>query len=171
MKKYTLNVSFQNRPSRIDYKKELNAEQYKVVTEADGPCLVLAGAGSGKTRTLIYRLAYLLENGTPAQNILLMTFTNKASHQMQTRLESILKAKPTGLWCGTFHHIGHRSIRMYAKHLGFTDDFGILDEEDQKDLIKICAKTLKKSLGESKLFPSPGVIQAIITYSVIQNRI
>lgn len=158
-------MNVQNKPFRIDYKKDLNPEQYKVVIEADGPCLVLAGPGSGKTRTLLYRLAYILENGVPPQNVLLMTFTNKASHEMQHRVEILLKTKPKGLWCGTFHHIGNRSIRMYAKQLGLSEDFGILDEEDQKALIKICIKSLKSNLGSSKLFPSPSIIQAIITYS------
>ena len=84
---------------------------------------------------------------------------------MQTRLEFILKSKPVGLWCGTFHHIGNRSLRMYAKHLGLSEDFGILDEEDQKTLIRMCVKTLHATLKPSKLFPSPAIIQAIISYS------
>lgn len=165
MKKYTLSLSFPENPTKIEYDKELNPEQLKVVTEADGPCLVLAGPGSGKTRTLIYRIAYLLEKGIPPPNILLMTFTNKAAHQMQNRLEVLLKAKPSGLWCGTFHHIGNRSLRMYAKHLGLSEDFGILDEEDQKGLIKICIKALKARQENARLFPSPGLIQSIISYS------
>lgn len=165
MKKYTLFLDSKQTPTKIDYKADLNPEQYQVVTQADGNCLVLAGPGSGKTRTLIYRIAYILEHGIPAQNILLMTFTNKAAHQMQTRLESILKAKPTGLWCGTFHHIGNRSIRMYAKHLGLSDNFGILDEEDQKILIKLCIKSLKTDPVDPKLFPSAEVIKTIISYS------
>ncbi|MDD5449238.1 MAG: ATP-dependent helicase [Candidatus Omnitrophica bacterium] len=170
MKKYTLSLNFPDRPTRIDYKKELNPEQLKVVTEAEGPCLVLAGPGSGKTRTLIYRLAYLLEKGIPAQNILLMTFTNKAAHEMQNRLEVILKAKPTGLWCGTFHHIGNRSIRMYSKHLALNENFGILDEEDQKALIRICSKEVKTGEGPDRLFPAPALIQAIISYSRNSKR-
>jgi DNA helicase-2/ATP-dependent DNA helicase PcrA len=165
MKKYTLSLGFPENLARIDYRNELNPEQLKVVTEAEGPCLVLAGPGSGKTRTLIYRLAYLLEKGVPAPNILLMTFTNKAAHEMQNRLELLLKARPSGLWCGTFHHVGNRSLRMYAKHLGLVDDFGILDEEDSKDLIKLCIKGLKPQQENPRLFPSPGLIQSIISYS------
>lgn len=165
MKKYTLNISFPETPTKIEYAKELNPEQLKVVMEADGPSLVLAGPGSGKTRTLIYRIAYLLEKGIPPQNILLMTFTNKAAHQMQNRLELLLKARPRGLWCGTFHHIGNRSLRMYAKHLGLSEDFGILDEEDQKDLIKICIKALRSKQENAAIFPSPGLIQSVMSYS------
>jgi len=165
MKKYTVTLDSHSKPFKIGYTEDLNAEQYKVVTEADGPCLVLAGPGSGKTRTLIYRLVYILENGISPQNVLLMTFTNKAAHQMRQRLEVLLKSKPTGLWCGTFHHVGNRSLRMYAKHVGLRDDFGILDEGDQKDLIKLCIKTVRDAIDNYKLFPSPGVIKTIISYS------
>ncbi|MBI4335118.1 MAG: ATP-dependent helicase [Candidatus Omnitrophica bacterium] len=165
MKRYSLNLNFSGQPSKIDYEKELNPEQMEVVTKADGPCLVLAGPGSGKTRTLIYRLAYLLENNIPPQNILLMTFTNRAAHEMRDRLEILLKTRPEGLWCGTFHHIGNRSLRMYAGHLGLGEGFGILDEEDQKDLIRICAKSLSAKGVDSRLFPSPNLIRAIISYS------
>jgi len=91
--------------SSIDFQGDLNEEQYKVVTEADGPSLVLAGAGSGKTRTLVYRVAYLLKRSVPPHNILLVTFTNKAAHTIQDRVEILLKAKPKDLWSGTFHHM------------------------------------------------------------------
>jgi DNA helicase-2/ATP-dependent DNA helicase PcrA len=101
--KYSLNTGERDFGfSKIDFRKDLNDEQYSVVTEADGPCLVLAGAGSGKTRTLVYRVAYLLSMGVPAENILLVTFTNKAAHTMQDRVEMLLKAKPKNLWSGTF---------------------------------------------------------------------
>jgi len=126
----------------IDYQKDLNDEQYKVVTEAEGASLVLAGAGSGKTRTLIYRVAYLLGKGIAPQNILLVTFTNKAARNMQDRIEMLLESKPKGLWSGTFHHIGNRSIRLFAKELGFKTNFGILDEEDALSLIKVCMNSL-----------------------------
>ncbi|MFH1847804.1 MAG: ATP-dependent helicase [Candidatus Omnitrophota bacterium] len=164
MKKYTLKIDYQATPCKIDYQNQLNKEQYEVVTQGDGPCLVLAGAGSGKTRTLTYRLAYLLENGVPAQNVLLMTFTNKAAHLMRDRVELLLKFKPKGLWCGTFHHIGNRSIRLYSKHLGLSPELGILDEEDSKNLIKVCLKSMKLDRAKSK-FPSPSVIRSIISYS------
>lgn len=148
---------------KVDYKTALNPEQYEVVTKAEGPCLVLAGAGSGKTRTLIYRVAYLLEKGVPAQNILLVTFTNKAARNMQERIEGLLKAKPAGLWSGTFHHIGNRSLRLFAKESGYKRDFGILDEEDSVDLLKVCIKNLNvKTLQER--FPRPKVLRAIISF-------
>lgn len=162
---YKLTEAVRPRPASIDYRKDLNDEQYEVVTKAEGPCLVLAGAGSGKTRTLIYRVAQLIEGGISPKNILLVTFTNKASRNMQDRLEILLKSKQKGLWSGTFHHIGNRCLRIYAKELGYNPDFGILDEEDSRDLIKVCAKSLNIKTGEER-FPKPAVIQAVISYSI-----
>lgn len=149
----------------IDYSKELNPAQHEVVTEAEGPCLVLAGAGSGKTRTLIYRVAYLLERGIRPEEILLVTFTNKAAQEMRNRVEILLKTKSKGLWCGTFHHIGNRTLRMYAKAAGLSDDFGILDEEDSRDLVKACVKSLGIHPAEAR-FPKPGVVQSVLSFSV-----
>ncbi|OQX85154.1 MAG: hypothetical protein B6D55_07860, partial [Candidatus Omnitrophica bacterium 4484_70.2] len=105
---------------KINYEKELNPQQLKVVKEADGPSLVLAGAGSGKTRVLIYRLAYLLEKGINPQNILLVTFTNKAAQEMIHRAEALLKLNLSSLWAGTFHHIGNIILRKEAEVLGYT---------------------------------------------------
>ena len=129
--------------SKIDYKKELNAQQQKVVTEADGPSLVLAGAGSGKTRTLIYRLAYLLENEIDPESILLATFTNKAANEMLHRVEALLSFQPYGLWGGTFHHLGNISLRRYAVSLGYTPDFNIADRDDSCRIIKNYLSRLK----------------------------
>ena len=91
---------------RIDYKAELNEQQCEAVTAGPGPMLVIAGAGSGKTRTLIYRVAYLLENGVEPSNILLLTFTNKAAREMLERVSNLLPESTDGLWGGTFHSIG-----------------------------------------------------------------
>ncbi len=149
----------------IDYKKELNDAQFGVATGGEGPCLVLAGAGSGKTRTLIYRVAYLLERGTRADEILLVTFTNKAAHEMRTRVEALLQGKAKGLWCGTFHHIGNRILRMHGQHIGLHPSFGILDDEDSRDLVKACVKSLDIRTGDAR-FPKPGVVQSILSFSV-----
>ena len=165
MKKYILHESVGDIETHIDFKGNLNEQQYNVVTGADGPCLVLAGAGSGKTRTLIYRLAYLLERREPAENILLMTFTNKASREMRDRTEMLLKYRPKGLWSGTFHHVGNKSLRMYADEVGFSRDFGILDQQDSRDLIKACMKNISKKSKEEK-FPKASVVQAIISLAV-----
>ena len=163
--KYRLKDHVYPKAAAINYRQDLNDEQRDVVTGADGPCLVLAGAGSGKTRTLIYRVAYLIEHGLSPKNILLVTFTNKAARNMQDRLDVLLKSKPKGLWSGTFHHIGNRCLRLYAKELGYNDDFGILDEEDSKDLIKACIKSLNIKPAEER-FPKPSVVQAVMSYSI-----
>lgn len=148
----------------IDYPKELNPEQLEVVTKAHGPCLVLAGAGSGKTRTIVYRVAYLLERGVSPQNILLLTFTNKAAREMLSRVELLLGAKPKGIWGGTFHSVAHRILRQFAREAGYQDNFSILDEEDARDLIKACLKDLDIDF-KARRFPSPAVVQSILSYS------
>jgi DNA helicase-2/ATP-dependent DNA helicase PcrA len=165
MKKYILHEPSGEIKTHIDFKGNLNEQQFEVVTGAEGPCLVLAGAGSGKTRTLIYRLAYLLERGVSPKNILLMTFTNKAAREMKDRAEMLLRYKPKGGWSGTFHHIGNRTLRMYAEHIGYKRDFGILDEHDSKDLIKSCMGKQKDKVRDER-FPKPSVVQSIISFSV-----
>ncbi len=164
-KKYVLKSGHHAAQFTIDYKKELNPAQHAVVMDADGHCLVLAGAGSGKTRTLIYRVAYLLEKGVRPEEILLVTFTNKAAQEMRNRVETLLETKAKGLWCGTFHHIGNRTLRMYAKHIGLGEDFGILDEEDSRGLVKACVKSLDTGSLEARV-PKPGVVHSILSFSV-----
>jgi len=164
MKEFILQDNFDLSTSQIDFKKQLNDEQLKVVLNAEGPALVLAGAGSGKTRTITYRVAFLLERGVSAENILLVTFTNKASREMTARVESLLGAYPKGLWGGTFHSIANRLLRVYAPKIGFTSNFSILDSEDSKSLIKVCVKDLNIDTG-AKRFPSPAKLLGIISYS------
>src|SRR6266404_4512432 len=117
---------------QIDYAGELNAQQHAAVTAPPGPSLVIAGAGSGKTRTLTYRVAYLLEQGIPPDRILLLTFTNKAAKEMMRRVGDLLGQELPALWGGTFHSIGSRILRQHANLLGFQRDFTILDREDAK---------------------------------------
>ncbi len=175
----------------INYQTDLNPQQLKVVTQADGPCLVLAGAGSGKTRTLVYRVAYLLEKGINPGNILLVTFTNKAAKEMQERLGDLLgarswkleaKTKPPNnkllapssqllaLWCGTFHHIGNRILRRYASAIGFTPSFGILDEEDAKKLLQTCMESLDIEQKGKIPVPKPSVAHAILSFASNAKR-
>jgi len=148
----------------IDYKNELNEEQYKVVTEGDGHCLVLAGAGSGKTRTIIYRVAYLLENGLAPEEILLVTFTNKASREMIRRAVELTGKENKLPWAGTFHHICYRILKKYSPLLGYKNNFTILDSGDSRDLIKLCIKSEGIDVG-AKRFPSARVLQSIFSYS------
>jgi DNA helicase II / ATP-dependent DNA helicase PcrA len=178
MKEFVLQDDFDLSQSTIDFKKELNPQQLEVVLNGDGPALVLAGAGSGKTRTITYRVAYLLERGVSADNILLVTFTNKAAKEMLSRVEGLLGRYPVGLWGGTFHSIANRLLRKYARELGYTSSFTILDQEDAKSLIKVCIKVLNVDTSERR-FPSPAKLHGMISYSmnsgktlkeVIENR-
>src|SRR5436309_9988252 len=120
---------------QIDYASELNPQQHEAVTAPPGPALVIAGAGSGKTRTLTYRVAYLLENGVEPSHILLLTFTNKAAREMLDRVANLLPNDVTGLWGGTFHSVGNRILRRHAVAAGFENGFSIMDREDQQDLL------------------------------------
>ena len=151
--------------SHIAYEKELNPEQLQVVTAGEGPLLVLAGPGSGKTRTLTYRVAYLIEHGFDPRNILLVTFTVKAAREMMDRVERLLKYKPEGLRGGTFHHIGNLILRQHADLIGRTPTFGILDEEDAKDLISSCVADLKLPAAKTRL-PQADVLESVFSLSV-----
>ncbi|NBS41619.1 ATP-dependent helicase, partial [bacterium] len=165
MKEFVLQNRFDPEDCKIDYRNELNPEQLNVVLNGDGPCLVLAGAGSGKTRTITYRVAYLIENGVSPDNILLVTFTNKAAREMLGRVEGLLHAYPAGLWGGTFHSIANRLLRAYAPAVGHTPSFNIMDEEDARDLIKMCVKELGVDTTERR-FPSPANLHNIISYAM-----
>ena len=134
-RQYTLQRAHSSFSGAIDYAAELNEQQLAAVTAPPGPLLVIAGAGSGKTRTLTYRVAYLLENGVDPRNILLLTFTNKAARQMLDRVANLLPVDASGIWGGTFHSIGNRMLRRHGSALGYSSGFTIMDREDQKDLI------------------------------------
>ena len=123
---------------QIDYAGELNPQQHAAVTAPPGPSLVIAGAGAGKTRTLTYRVAFLLEQGIPADRILLLTFTNKAAREMMRRAADLLGGDISSLWGGTFHSIGNRILRRHTDLLGYQRGFTILDREDAKDLMAAC---------------------------------
>lgn len=148
----------------ISLKDDLNNEQINVVKNADGPCLVLAGAGSGKTRTVTYRVAYLLSQGIPPEYILMLTFTNKAAREMNARIEEITGGKIRLPWSGTFHHIAYRILKKFAGVLEYQPNFTILDSGDSLDLMKVCLK-LEGVDRKQKRFPSPKVIQSIISYA------
>src|SRR5512141_2503470 len=123
---------------QIDYAGELNDQQFAAVTAPPGPSLVIAGAGSGKTRTLTYRVAWLLEQGIPPERVLLLTFTNKAAKEMMRRVADLLGQELASLWGGTFHAIGNRVLRQHARLLGYERDFSILDREDAEHLVATC---------------------------------
>jgi DNA helicase-2/ATP-dependent DNA helicase PcrA len=154
---------------QIDYAGELNEQQLAAVTAPPGPSLVIAGAGSGKTRTLTYRVAYLLEQGIPPERILLLTFTNKASREMMRRVADLLGQELAALWGGTFHSIGNRILRQQAPLLGFQRDFSILDREDAKHLIATC---LAESGIDPKAtrFPKAEVLGEIFSLAVNTHK-
>ena len=117
--------------TRIDYASELNAEQFAAVQAPDGPVLIIAAAGTGKTRTLVYRVAWLVEQGIPPDNILLVTFTNKAAQEMLDRARTLVGPSVSGLWGGTFHHLANRILRRHAEALGYGTDYGIIDSDER----------------------------------------
>ncbi|MHC4119962.1 MAG: ATP-dependent helicase [Planctomycetota bacterium] len=153
---------------QIDFAADLNPEQLAVATAPGGPMLVIAGAGSGKTRALTYRLAWLVNNGVDPSRIMLVTFTNRATREMLSRVELLVKQKTRDIWGGTFHHIGNRILRQHGKVLGISPDFTILDREDGKDLIASCVREAGVDIRK-KRFPQKSVLIGIS--SAIQNTL
>lgn len=144
----------------INYEKELNKSQYEAVTYNEGPSLVIAGAGSGKTRVLTYKIAYLLENGYNPWNILALTFTNKAAREMKERISrQVGVERARRLWMGTFHSIFSRILRAEAQLLGFTSHFTIYDSADSKSLIR----SIIKEMGLDEKTYKPTVVQSCIS--------
>ena len=152
--------------SGIDYRKELNDEQFKAVSSPDGRALVIAGAGSGKTRTLTYRVAWLLDHDVEARNILLLTFTNKAAKEMITRVRELVSQDTSDLWAGTFHSIGSRILRRHAEEFGFTKSFTILDRDDQKSMMNSVVTACKIETQKNK-FPKADVLASM--FSLVVN--
>jgi DNA helicase-2/ATP-dependent DNA helicase PcrA len=154
---------------QIDYARELNEQQLAAVTAPPGPSLVIAGAGSGKTRTLTYRVAYLLEQGIPADRILLLTFTNKAAKEMMRRVANLLGQELATLWGGTFHAIGSRILRQHAMLIGYERDFTILDREDAKHLITTCVAESEIDVKATR-FPKAEVLGEIFSLAVNTHK-
>ena len=149
-----------------DYKQLLNPAQLEAVEYFDGPLLIIAGAGSGKTRVLTYKIAYLLQNGFKPWNILALTFTNKAAREMNERIDRIVENGITGkMWSGTFHAIFARILRREAPRLGYTRDYIIYDESDSQTLVK----HIVKELGlDDKIYKASKVLHRI---SDAKNRL
>ena len=124
----------------MDFLEQLNSVQREAVMATEGPSLIVAGAGSGKTRVLTYRIAYLLQQGVPAGNILALTFTNKAAREMKERITQLVQNDARYLWMGTFHSICAKLLRRDAERLGYTRDFTIYDTTDSKSLLKAICK-------------------------------
>ncbi len=150
----------------IEYEKNLNEEQLSAVQHTNGPMLVLAGAGSGKTRTITFRAAYLIEQGVPSDRILLVTFTNKAASEMLNRVNRLTNGQAEDIWGGTFHHVANKILRRHAPEVDFSRQFTILDSEDAKTLLDDCVSDLNMDETEPDL-PGTSVLQTI--YSLSEN--
>jgi DNA helicase-2/ATP-dependent DNA helicase PcrA len=166
MKKYVIKRADGFLPERLTrYREELNAEQLRVVTAKPRATLVVAGAGTGKTRTITYRVAYLIERGVSPQKILLATFTNRAAREMLRRVELLTGSQNVHrIWGGTFHRIGNLILRKHAVSIGFSPNYSILDSEDAKDFLNFC---IEEAAIDTKAlrFPKAEVLQDIISFA------
>ncbi|MHB1254309.1 MAG: UvrD-helicase domain-containing protein, partial [Candidatus Humimicrobiaceae bacterium] len=170
MKEYKLKSSNIKKDAdyKINYESELNAAQLEAASIKNGPVLVIAGAGTGKTKTLVYRVARLVEEGVNPENILLLTFTRKAAINMLKRASMILDDRCGKISGGTFHSFANTILRKYAKLVGFNENFTILDEGDAEDAIGIIRAKLGYNKTE-KRFPLKHTIAALLSKSVNKN--
>ena len=170
MKKYILrNAQFDESPQdlrfSLDYEAELNESQFQVVKSFKGPILVVAGAGSGKTRTLTYRVARMIESGIPPESILLLTFTRKASQEMLRRAAALLDARCEKVAGGTFHSFGNMVLRRYGKAVNLAPGFSILDQSDTEDVIKLLVDRAGLN-KKGRNFPKKKTIQTIFSKAI-----
>jgi DNA helicase-2/ATP-dependent DNA helicase PcrA len=157
----------QSVPGGLDERlaRELNASQRSAATAPDGYNLIIAGPGSGKTRVITYRVAYLIDQGVPPESILLVTFTRRAAREMVGRLETLIGPAAIRVWAGTFHHIGNRLLRRAAKRLGYAPNFSILDSADQLDLIERAMESAGV-FGTGKLAPKSAQVMHLISFAL-----
>ena len=151
----------------LNIEKELNDEQQAAVLAPDGPVLIIAAAGTGKTRTLTYRVAHLVQQGVPAHRILLLTFTNKAAKEMMERARSLVGGAISGLWGGTFHGVANRLMRAHAERLGYQPNHAVLDTDDAQRIIKSCIDELNL---KSKHFPKPAVLHNLFSLAINKSK-
>jgi len=150
---------------RVRYEEELNPEQLEVVMVGEGPLLVIAGAGSGKTRTLTYRVSRLIEDGVNPEDILLLTFTNKAAREMLSRVEQLVTIDTRRIWGGTFHSVGNRLLRRNAEAIGYRSNFSILDDEDAKEMMESAISSLGIKTLERR-FPKGDVLLDVYSFLI-----
>lgn len=163
-KRYALKPAVHQRTTLIDYQGELNPAQWQAVRTTKGPQLVIAGAGTGKTRTLIYRVAYLIEQGIPPESILLMTFTKKSAEQMMRRAAAMLDGRCSQITGGTFHGFANSVLRRHATLLGYQNSFGIADRSDAEDIINLIRSELGFAKAD-KRFPKKRTLLSILSKS------
>ncbi|MBK8260752.1 MAG: ATP-dependent helicase [Nannocystis sp.] len=167
--KYVLKATAPRRQS-IDLTKDLNPQQLAVVEAPPGEYLVLAGAGTGKTRTLTYRVARLVAAGAPPDRILLVTFTNRAAREMTERVQELLGIDMRRASAGTFHHIGNRILRRHGEALGLSPSFGILDPEDARSLLSSVIAELGIEKLSARRFPTAKVLAGLISLAAGTRR-
>ena len=151
----------------IPYEDELNEQQYQVVVSGNGPVLVVAGAGTGKTRTLIYRVAYLVETGVAPEHIVLLTFTRRSANEMLNRAAGLLDGRCKRVRGGTFHAFCLSILKQHAPKLGYPSNFTILDSSDAADVIDVVRATAPIKTG-GKRFPRKNTLQTI--FSAVRNK-
>src|ERR671939_714191 len=155
-------------PDRLArFREELNAEQFAVATAPAGAALVIAGAGSGKTRAITYRVAYLVEHGVAPSRVMLATFTNRAAREMLRRVEQLTGGGgdiARRVWGGTFHRIANLVLRRHAESLGYTANYSILDSQDARDFLSVCVDEAGVDT-RARRFPKPEVLQDIISFA------
>jgi DNA helicase-2/ATP-dependent DNA helicase PcrA len=173
LKKYTIKKSLfgdakaaaSSKQFLIDYRRELNPAQYEAVTSVDGPHLIIAGAGTGKTRTITFRVAYLVELGVKPESILLLTFTRRAAQEMLRRASILLDARCEKVAGGTFHSFANVTLRHHAPLLGFESSFTILDQGDAEDVVNLLRTQMKFDTRERR-FPRKQTLFDIFSKSV-----
>jgi DNA helicase-2/ATP-dependent DNA helicase PcrA len=143
-----------------DFAAELNPQQAAAATHGDGPLLIIAGAGTGKTRTLVYRVAHLLDRGVAAERILLLTFTRRAAQEMLSRAERLVGGNTKRVHGGTFHATAHRLLRRYGPAAGLPKNFTIMDQGDSADLMQLARAQLGYA-AKSKRFPKKEALQYV----------
>src|SRR5918999_452080 len=157
-------------PDRLArYREELNEEQFAVVCAPAGAALVIAGAGSGKTRAITYRVAYLVEHGVAPSRVMLATFTNRAAREMLRRVEQLTGGDVRRVWGGTFHRIANLIMRRHAASLGYESNYTILDAEDARDFLALCVDEAGIDT-RARRFPKAEVLQDVISFAANTER-
>jgi DNA helicase-2/ATP-dependent DNA helicase PcrA len=168
-RRYSLKTTAPVRKGLVDYDRDLSDEQRAVALCDPLPTLVVAGAGSGKTRALTYRVAHLLETGTPPEKILLLTFTNKSAREMMARVGQLCRVETRRMWGGTFHHVAHGLLREHAARLGYGERFGLLDREDAKEVMASATADLGYGVGQRR-FPRADALVDLYSNAINTQR-
>src|SRR6267378_3796353 len=169
VRRYALKTAAPQRKGLVDYDRDLSDEQRAVALCEPRPTLVIAGAGSGKTRALTYRVAHLIESGAPPEKLLLLTFTNKAAREMMARVGQICRIETRRMWGGTFHHVANGLLREHAARLGYAGRFGLLDREDSKEVMASATADLGYGVGQRR-FPRPDALIDLYSSAINTQR-